>query len=302
MLLREEAFWGKEFYIVKRDFESFASGNCLYHIRTEREYSMTTRTTDKEEEGEEEKRLMEKYDRALTSNGVRKRRGLRRLFALSSPSEEEEEEEIEEEEEFFELDAKALFSSCYRDDRLHLVAFAHDDDDDDASSREVETIGYGDGGNIFDSREKILRERNARLDEDVRRVRDLLERLKTNRMEHRRRGDEREEENGGDVGSSSSARGGKERTRFLLPSVERTTATTRGRETIIERWSIPAEELVARSVGLQPRDDDDDDDDRDKNENESINAQLKAAVAATTTTKASPPLSAESLRLAGVLL
>ena len=263
---------------------------------------MTTRTTDKEEEGEEEKRLMEKYDRALTSNGVRKRRGLRRLFALSSPSEEEE-EEIEEEE-FFELDAKALFSPrCYRDDRLHLVAFAHDDDDDDASSREVETIGYGDGGNIFDSREKILRERNARLDEDVRRVRDLLERLKTNRMEHRRRGDEREEENGGDVGSSSSARGGKERTRFLLPSVERTTATTRGRETIIERWSIPAEELVARSVGLQPRDDDDDD--RDKNENESITAQLKAAVAATTSsssTKASPPLSAESLRLAGVLL
>jgi len=261
----------------------------------------TTRTTNEEEEGEEEKRLMEKYDRALTSNGVRKRRGLRRLFALSSPSEEEE-EEIEEEE-FFELDAKALFSPrCYRDDRLHLVAFAHDDDDDDASSREVETIGYGDGGNIFDSREKILRERNARLDEDVRRVRDLLERLKTNRMEHRRRGDEREEENGGDVGSSSSARGGKERTRFLLPSVERTTATTRGRETIIERWSIPAEELVARSVGLQPRDDDDDDDDRDKNENESMNAQLKAAVAATTTTKASPPLSAESLRLAGVLL
>jgi len=265
----------------------------------------TTRTTDEKEEGEEEKRLMEKYDRALTSNGVRKRRGLRRLFfASKSPSEEEEEEEEEEiEEEFFELDAKALFSPRYhRDDRLHLVAFAHDDDDDDASSREVETIGYGDGGNIFDSREKILRERNARLDEDVRRVRDLLERLKTNRMEHRRRGDEREEENGGDVGSSSSARGGKERTRFLLPSVERTTATTRGRETIIERWSIPAEELVARSVGLQPRDDDDDDDDRDKNENESMNAQLKAAVAATTTTKASPPLSAESLRLAGVLL
>ena len=268
----------------------------------------TTRATDKEIE-EEEKRLMEKYDRALTSNGVRKRRGLRLFFALSSPSEEEEieEEEIEEEEEFFELDAKALFSSCYRDDRLHLVAFAHDDDDASSIRGEVETIGYGDGGNIFDSREKILRERNARLDEDVRRVRDLLERLKTNRMMelHRRRGDEREEENGGDVGSGSSgARGGKERTRFLLPSVERTTEATRGRETIIERWSIPAEELVARSVGLQPRDDDDDDD-RDKNENESINAQLKAAVAATTssiTTKASPPLSAESLRLAGVLL
>jgi hypothetical protein len=260
----------------------------------------TTRTTDKEEEEEEEeKRLMEKYDRALTSNGVRKRRGLR-LFA-SSPSEEEEEEE----EEFFELDAKALFSSYYRgeDDRLHLVAFANDDN---ASSirGEVETIGFGDGGKNNDSREKILRERNARLDEDVRRVRDLLERLKTNRMEHRVRGEEREEENGGNVGSIS-ARGGKERTRFLLPSVERT--TTRGRETIIKRWSIPAEELVARSVGLQPRDDDDDDDDdRDKNENENNNAQLKAAVAATssssTTTKASPPLSAESLRLAGVLL
>ena len=267
----------------------------------------TTRTTDKEIEEEEEKRLTEKYDRALTSNGVRKRRGLRLFFASKSPSEEEEIEEIEEEEEFLELDAKALFSSCYRDDRLHLVAFAHDDDDASSIRGEVERIGFGDGGNIFDSREKILRERNARLDEDVRRVRDLLERLKTNRMEHRRRGDEREEENGGDVGSSSSgARVGKERTRFLLPSVERTTATMRGRETIIERWSIPAEELVARSVGLQPRDDDADDD-RDKNENESINAQLKAAVAAksssiTTTTKASPPLSAESLRLAGVLL
>jgi hypothetical protein len=264
----------------------------------------TTRTTNEEEE-EEEKRLTEKYDRALTSNGVRKRRGLRLFFASKSPSEEEEIEEIEEEEEFLELDAKALFSSCYRDDRLHLVAFAHDDDDASSIRGEVERIGYGDGGNIFDSREKILRERNARLDEDVRRVRDLLERLKTNRMEHRRRGDEREEENGGDVGGSSGARGGKERTRFLLPSVERTTAaTTRGRETIMERWSIPAEELIARSVGLQPRDDDDDDD-RDKNE--SINAQLKAAVAAksssiTTTTKASPPLSAESLRLAGVLL
>ena len=262
---------------------------------------MTTRTTDEEEEEEEEeeKRLVEKYDRALTSNGVRKRRGF--IFASS------EEEEETEEEEFFELDAfKALFSSYRRgeDDRLHLVAFANevnDDDDDDASSRggEVEAIGFGDGGNN-NSREKILRERNARLDEDVRRVRDLLERLKTNRMEHRVRGDEREEENGGDV-SSISARGGKERTRFLLPSVERT--TTRGRETIIKRWSISAEELVARSVGLQPRDDDDDDDDdRDKNENESMNAQLKAAVAATTTTKASPPLSAESLRLAGVLL
>ena len=238
----------------------------------------------------------------VKKNGVRKRRGF--IFASS------EEEEETEEEEFFELDAfKALFSSYRRgeDDRLHLVAFANevndDDDDDDASSRggAVEAIGFGDGGNN-NSREKILRERNARLDEDVRRVRDLLERLKTNRIEHRVRGDEREEENGGDVGSIS-ARGGKERTRFLLPSVERT--TTRGRETIIKRWSISAEELVARSVGLQPRDDDDDD--RDKNENENNNARLKAAVAATsstttTTTKASPPLSAESLRLAGVLL
>ena len=268
----------------------------MHHARR-RESSTTDEEEEDKEDKEEYKRLMEKYDRALTSNGVRKRRGLR--FA-SSPSEEEEREE---EEEFFELDAKALFSSCcYRgeeDDRLHLVAFANDDDDASSRGRGVETIGFGDGGKSGD-REKILRERNARLDEDVRRVRDLLERLKTNRMEHRRRGDEREEENRGDVGSSS-ARGGKETTRFLLPSVERTTTATRGRETIIKRWSIPAEELVARSVGLQPRDDDDD---KDKNENENNNSQLKVAVAATsssTTTKASPPLSAESLRFAGVL-
>jgi len=34
---REEGSLGKSYIHFKRDFESFASGNCLYHIHTERE-------------------------------------------------------------------------------------------------------------------------------------------------------------------------------------------------------------------------------------------------------------------------
>ena len=256
----------------------------------------------REEEKEESKEalllnsLEEKYSKALSS-GCRKKRS--ELLFLSDENDErrrfrggfagreeegttkafEEEEKEEEEEEFFELDAKALFAPSPLSSSVALlrsdgkVSSSDDEENEENENKKNKKL-------LLVRREKI-RETNVQLDEDVRNVRDLLERLKTNHyyrsekatsfsettllgresgefFEKQRRDDSEEDFYEEEVKEESKE---EDRTRrrqllvlqnhLLLPTnaeiagVNATTQTTRTKK--MEDWSVPAEDLVLLS-------------------------------------------------------
>ena len=256
----------------------------------------------REEEKEESKEalllnsLEEKYSKALSS-GCRKKRS--ELLFLSDENDErrrfrggfagreeegttkafEEEEEEEEEEGFFELDAKALFAPSPLSSSVALlrsdgkVSSSDDEENEENENKKNKKL-------LLVRREKI-RETNVQLDEDVRNVRDLLERLKTNHyyrsekatsfsettllgresgefFEKQRRDDSEEDFYEEEVKEESKE---EDRTRrrqllvlqnhLLLPTnaeiagVNATTQTTRTKK--MEDWSVPAEDLVLLS-------------------------------------------------------
>lgn len=262
---------------------------------------MTRVLSFKEEEIEESKEAMlflnsleEKYALALSSGCRKKRSEL--LFLRSDENDERrrfhresglgagkeegttKEEDEEEEEDFFELDAKALFApsplssvALLRSDGK--VSSSDDEENEENENKKKKKL-------LLVRREKI-RETNVQLDEDVRNVRDLLERLKTNHyyssekatsfsettllgresgefFEKQRRDDSEEDFYEEEVKEESKE---EDRTRrrqllvlqnhLLLPinaeiaGVNATTQTTRTKKT--EDWSVPAEDLVLLS-------------------------------------------------------
>ena len=271
---------------------------------------MTTRVLSspsfkREEESKDESKealllnkLEEKYSKALRSGCRKKRSEL--LFLRSDENDErrrcsggfagreeegttkafEEEEEEEEEEEFFELDAKALFAPSPVSSSVALlrsdgkVSSSDDEENEENENKKKKKL-------LLVRREKI-RETNVQLDEDVRNVRDLLERLKTNHYyrsekatsfsettllgresgelfdEKQRRDDSEEDFYEEEVKEESKE---EDRTRrrqllllqnhLLLPTnaeiagVTATTQTPRTKKT--EDWSVPAEDLVLLS-------------------------------------------------------
>ena len=243
--------------------------------------------------------LEEKYSKALRSGCRKKRSEL--LFLRSDENDErrrlsggfagreeegttkafeEEEEEEEEEEGFFELDAKALFAPSPVSSSVALlrsdgkVSSSDDEENEENENKKKKKL-------LLVRREKI-RETNVQLDEDVRNVRDLLERLKTNHYyrsekatsfsettllgresgelfdEKQRRDDSEEDFYEEEVKEESKE---EDRTRrrqllllqnhLLLPTnaeiagVTATTQTPRTKKT--EDWSVPAEDLVLLS-------------------------------------------------------
>ena len=262
---------------------------------------MTRVLSFKEEEIEESKEAMlflnsleEKYALALSSGCRKKRSEL--LFLRSDENDERrrfhresglgagkeegttKEEDEEEEEDFFELDAKALFAPS----PLSSVALLRSDgkvsSSDDEENEENENKK---NKKLLLVRREKIRETNVQLDEDVRNVRDLLERLKTNHyyrsekatsfsettllgresgefFEKQRRDDSEEDFYEEEVKEESKE---EDRTRrrqllllqnhLLLPTnaeiagVTATTQTTRTKKT--EDWSVPAEDLVLLS-------------------------------------------------------
>ena len=255
----------------------------------------------REEEKEESKEalllnsLEEKYSKALSSGCRKKRSELlflsdendeRRRFSGGFAGREEEgttkafeEEEEEDEEGFFELDAKALFAPSPLSSSVALlrsdgkVSSSDDEENEENENKKNKKL-------LLVRREKI-RETNVQLDEDVRNVRDLLERLKTNHyyrsekatsfsettllgresgefFEKQRRDDSEEDFYEEEVKEESKE---EDRTRrrqllvlqnhLLLPTnaeiagVNATTQTTRTKK--MEDWSVPAEDLVLLS-------------------------------------------------------
>jgi hypothetical protein len=242
--------------------------------------------------------LEEKYAKALSSGCRKKRSEL--LFLRSDENDErrrcsggfagreeegttkafEEEEEEEEEEMFFELDAKALFAPSPLSSSVALlrsdgkVSSSDDEENEENENKKNKKL-------LLVRREKI-RETNVQLDEDVRNVRDLLERLKTNHyyssekatsfsstttllgressefFEKQRRDNSEEDFYEEEVKEESKE---EDRTRrrqllllqnhLLLPTnaeiagVNATTQTTRTKK--MEDWSVPAEDLVLLS-------------------------------------------------------
>ena len=240
--------------------------------------------------------LEEKYAKALSSGCRKKRSEL--LFLRSDENDERrrcsggfagreeegttkafEEEEEEEEEMFFELDAKALFAPSPLSSSVALlrsdgkVSSSDDEENEENENKKNKKL-------LLVRREKI-RETNVQLDEDVRNVRDLLERLKTNHyyrsekatsfsettllgresgefFEKQRRDDSEEDFYEEEVKEESKE---EDRTRrrqllllqnhLLLPTnaeiagVTATTQTPRTKKT--EDWSVPAEDLVLLS-------------------------------------------------------
>jgi hypothetical protein len=240
--------------------------------------------------------LEEKYAKALSSGCRKKRSEL--LFLRSDENDERrrcsggfagreeegttkafEEEEEEEEEMFFELDAKALFAPSPLSSSVALlrsdgkVSSSDDEENEENENKKNKKL-------LLVRREKI-RETNVQLDEDVRNVRDLLERLKTNHyyrsekatsfsettllgresgefFEKQRRDDSEEDFYEEEVKEESKE---EDRTRrrqllvlqnhLLLPTnaeiagVNATTQTTRTKK--MEDWSVPAEDLVLLS-------------------------------------------------------
>ena len=250
---------------------------------------------EEEEEIEEKEAMLfinsleEKYSKALSSGCRKKRSEL--LFLRSDENDERrrfhresglgagkeegttKEEDEEEEEDVFELDAKALFAPS----PLSSVALLRSDgkvsssDDEENENKKNKKL-------LLVRREKI-RETNVQLDEDVRNVRDLLERLKTNHYYssekatrfsettllgreseffEKQRDNSEEDFYEEEVKEESKE---EDRTRrrqllvlqnhLLLPinaeiaGVNATTQTTRTKKT--EDWSVPAEDLVLLS-------------------------------------------------------
>ena len=290
------------------------NGEEIFKNHTSRSDEICTMTTrvlsspsfkrEEEESKDESKealllnKLEEKYSKALRSGCRKKRSEL--LFLRSDENDErrrlsggfagreeegttkafeEEEEEEEEEEGFFELDAKALFAPSPVSSSVALlrsdgkVSSSDDEENEENENKKKKKL-------LLVRREKI-RETNVQLDEDVRNVRDLLERLKTNHyyrsekatsfsettllgresgefFEKQRRDDSEEDFYEDEVKEESKE---EDRTRrrqllllqnhLLLPTnaeiagVNATTQTTRTKK--MEDWSVPAEDLVLLS-------------------------------------------------------
>ena len=262
---------------------------------------MTRVLSFKEEEIEESKEAMlflnsleEKYALALSSGCRKKRSEL--LFLRSDENDERrrfhresglgagkeegttKEEDEEEEEDFFELDAKALFAPS----PLSSVALLRSDgkvsSSDDEENEENENKK---NKKLLLVRREKIRETNVQLDEDVRNVRDLLERLKTNHyyssekatsfsettllgresgefFEKQRRDNSEEDFYEEEVKEESKEEDRTRRRQLLLlqnhllfptnaeiAGVTATTQTPRTKKT--EDWSVPAEDLVLLS-------------------------------------------------------
>ena len=315
-----------------------APGKRFLKITSRNLIFMTTRVLSpsfKEEEVMEEKEAMlflnsleEKYAKALSSGCRKKRSELlflrsdendenrRRRFGESSgglgreeegtTKAEDKEEEEGEEEKFFELDAKALFAPSPLSSvallRSGKVSSSDDDENEDNENENKKNKKL-----LLVRREKI-RETNVRLDENVRNVRDLLERLKTNHYYSSEKATsfssatllgreseffEKQQDNGEEdfyeeEEFKEEEESKEDRTRrrqllllqnhLLLPmnaeiaGVNATTQTTRTKKT--EDWSVPAEDLVLLSSF------------RDDDENNENNASSPTA---------------ESLRAAGII-
>lgn len=287
-------------------FKNHASRNDEICTMTTRVLSSPSFKREEEEESKDESKeallllntLEEKYSKALSSGCRKKRSEL--LFLRSDENDErrrlsggfagreeegttkafEEEEKEEEEEEFFELDAKALFAPSPVSSSVALlrsdgkVSSSDDEENEENEKKKKKKL-------LLVRREKI-RETNVQLDEDVRNVRDLLERLKTNHyyrsekatsfsettllgresgelfFEKQRRDDSEEDFYEEEVKEESKE---EDRTRrrqllllqnhLLLPTnaeiagVTATTQTPRTKKT--EDWSVPAEDLVLLS-------------------------------------------------------
>ena len=285
-------------------FKNHTSRNDEICTMTTRVLSSPSFKKREEEESKDESKealllhkLEEKYSKALRSGCRKKRSEL--LFLRSDENDErrrlsggfagreeegttkafEEEEKEEEEEEFFELDAKALFAPSPVSSSVALlrsdgkVSSSDDEENEENEKKKKKKL-------LLVRREKI-RETNVQLDEDVRNVRDLLERLKTNHyyrsekatsfsettllgresgefFEKQRRDDSEEDFYEEEVKEESKE---EDRTRrrqllvlqnhLLLPTnaeiagVNATTQTTRTKK--MEDWSVPAEDLVLLS-------------------------------------------------------
>ena len=286
-------------------FKNHTSRNDEICTMTTRVLSSPSFKKREEEESKDESKealllhkLEEKYSKALRSGCRKKRSEL--LFLRSDENDErrrlsggfagreeegttkafEEEEKEEEEEEFFELDAKALFAPSPVSSSVALlrsdgkVSSSDDEENEENENKKNKKL-------LLVRREKI-RETNVQLDEDVRNVRDLLERLKTNHyyssekatsfsstatllgressefFEKQRRDNSEEDFYEEEVKEESKE---EDRTRrrqllvlqnhLLLPTnaeiagVNATTQTTRTKK--MEDWSVPAEDLVLLS-------------------------------------------------------
>ncbi|CAL6326694.1 unnamed protein product [Bathycoccus prasinos] len=255
--------------------------------------------------------LEEKYSKALSSGCRKKRSEL--LFLRSDENDERrrfhresglgagkkegttKEEDEEEEEDVFELDAKALFAPSPLPSSVALlrsdgkVSSSDDEENEENENKKNKKL-------LLVRKEKI-RETNVQLDEDVRNVRDLLERLKTNHyyssekatsfssettllgressefFEKQREEDFYEEEVKEESKEESKEEDRSRRRQLLLlqnhlllptnaeiAGVNATTQTPRTKKT--EDWSVPAEDLVLLSSF---RDDDSDDDENNEN-------------------------------------
>ena len=302
---RETQWKAKSPHHGEEIFKNHTSRNDEICTMTTRVLSSPSFKREEEESKEESKEallllntLEEKYSKALRSGCRKKRSEL--LFLRSDENDErrrlsggfagreeegttkafEEEEEEEEEEEFFELDAKALFAPSPVSSSVALlrsddgkVSSSDDEENEENENKKKKKL-------LLVRREKI-RETNVQLDEDVRNVRDLLERLKTNHyyrsekatsfsettllgresgefFEKQRRDDSEEDFYEEEVKEESKE---EDRTRrrqllllqnhLLLPTnaeiagVTATTQTPRTKKT--EDWSVPAEDLVLLS-------------------------------------------------------
>ena len=302
---RETQWKAKSPHHGEEIFKNHTSRNDEIYTMTTRVLSSPSFKREEEESKEESKEallllntLEEKYSKALRSGCRKKRSEL--LFLRSDENDErrrlsggfagreeegttkafEEEEEEEEEEEFFELDAKALFAPSPVSSSVALlrsddgkVSSSDDEENEENENKKKKKL-------LLVRREKI-RETNVQLDEDVRNVRDLLERLKTNHyyrsekatsfsettllgresgefFEKQRRDDSEEDFYEEEVKEESKE---EDRTRrrqllllqnhLLLPTnaeiagVTATTQTPRTKKT--EDWSVPAEDLVLLS-------------------------------------------------------
>ena len=206
--------------------------------------------------------LEEKYARRL-SVGCRRRRTISHcaanvVWSCTTPTREKRREEEEEEEE--EDDDDALFSVPVKVEQKEEEEEEDEDEKEDGINKEMMVFRSSTPPlNAKRWREKI-REANARLDEDVRRVRDVMEELMKAgdaASEYRYR-EEDEEENG-------RRRGGEEEEEERVPARDDETSeellrlrkglgiASSSSSTLTRKgasyWSVPAEDLVRQLVG-----------------------------------------------------
>ena len=189
--------------------------------------------------------LEEKYARRLSVGCRRRTHRALNVWSCTPPREKRREEEEEEEEE----EEDALFSVPVKVEREE----EEDEEEKEDGSKEMMVFRSSTPPLNAKRRREKIRKANARLDEDVRRVRDVMEELMKAgdaASEYRYREDD-EEENG--------RRGGEERVpvrddetseelrlrKGLVIASSSSTLTRKG----ASYWSVPAEDLVRQLVG-----------------------------------------------------